>query len=129
MGLLLTYKNSTFSIYRIATCLESCHGRLPVLIDLSCALSNKLARYCKICRGNYLSTVVWVWQLYEWRQGENVVLCSKYMVSYYTLLTLHPYYSDASSLALSSPMSYKSSFLLSHILTLKYKEKPVQRIT
>ena len=70
MGLLLTYINSTFSIYRIASCLEFCHRRLPVLIDLSCALSNKFARYCKTCRGKYLSIVVCGWQLYEWRQGK-----------------------------------------------------------
>lgn len=70
MGLLLTYINSTFSIYRIASCLEFCHRRLPVLIDLSCALSNKFTRYCKMCRGKYLSIVVWGWQLYEWCQGK-----------------------------------------------------------
>lgn len=46
LELLLTYKNSIFSVYRIATCLAFCHRSLPVLIDLSCALSNKLARYC-----------------------------------------------------------------------------------
>lgn len=50
MELLSTYINSTFSFYRTATCLECYHRRLPVLIDLSCALPNKLARHCKICK-------------------------------------------------------------------------------
>lgn len=68
--MVLPYINSTSSTYRIATCLEFCHRRLPVLIDLSCALSNKLERCCKICRGKYLSIVVWVWQFYERRQGK-----------------------------------------------------------
>lgn len=91
MGLLLTYINSTFSIYRIASCLEFCHRRLPVLIDLSCALSNKLTRYCKMCREKYLSIVVWGWQLYEWCQGKMLHYRAniwQVIIHYYPLPTL-----------------------------------------